>query len=790
MLALRTGSDTIYVSPNQATDALGALEKLTPTPDENARALLYRARIYRNVSDTSKARGLITSARGLAPSPRTLGELSFELREIAFQEGDKDSIESELKRTLDDSADTFARCRRGADLLLLQKRDDAASWYQDALDRAKTGDEQYAALWGRYAAQYTPWSSDAESNLRRAEFRHKVSSILESERPRSTHAERLVDSAGRILLRGDSLESAVQKLRNFLDEARRMGWPHGLPRITFEVDQAAANLGRLLLSNAVSMQDRHEAVKEGLSLLRRYGLAAETAKLFTGDVRDLLSQRSSDVDWFRQFYSITPSLDGPARARITVGLRGLSLLSDSQIHQLIETLVFQTQRWFAKDESLADGGQVGDWWQIVAEHEHHLPKNSVQVVMGFLAESLGDRRLTFRVAPARFDFQEWLELGHIVKGGPEAGALARAGVKALSSLATSRDPHGLREITGCLATAGENGIWDSEQRQAVATAGSILLDTLLKTADDHAALPVAVLLSCVDSPPYRRLKSFADHAIQFVESNRGSSDLDTALWCAAKSIEFLSSIDRERLIDLALETSGDHSTWGHGGAIDALGVVLEALVDLSRARSDVMTNVLSLAEKHSSLLATAYILSPNDGLRIAAIAGQILSRCDEAERVQQIVGMQRWLKLASGKSYTRTVIECLLPYADTASPDLRRAALAALKAGLAKSGPSFNELRQAAQLIAVRAISDPSWQVRCAALVTAHSLSRTQQELDEIRSIAPDNAPIAIERRLAEFVRAREPEGFRTTAVEKTSALTSKPRMRKVVRSKAVRNAD
>lgn len=757
MLALQTGSEALYASRDHSIDALSALEQLSPTPEERARALLYRARIYRSMGDTPKARSLIASARMLHPSPRTLGELSIELREVAFQEGDKASIESELRRTLDEGADTFARCRRGADMLLLQKRDDAASWYHDALERAKTGDEQYAALWGRYAAQYTPWSSDAESNLREAEFRHKTSSILESERPRAAAAERLVDIAGRNMLRGDSVEAATQKLREFLDEARRMGWPHGLPRIAFEVDQAAAYLGRLLLSDEVHTEDRREAIKEGLAVLRRFGLATETAKLFTGDMCDLLARQSADVDWFRQFYSVTPSLDGPARARITVGLRGLSLLTDSQIHQIIETVVTQTQQWLNNADSLGDAGQIGAWWSMVAEHDRHLPKESVHVMMGVLSGALGDRRVAFRIAPSRFNFQGWLQLGHIARSGPEAGALVQAGVNALPSLATSRDPHGLREIVGCLAAAGASDLWDSKQRESVATAGLTLLDAILETNDDYAALRVAALVSHVDSPPYHRLKSFASHALRLVEANMRSSELATALWCAAKSVEFLSSADRERLVNLALQASGDGSAWEQHGAIAGLGVVLEAVGDVSKAHTDVATKLLGLAEKHSSLLRTMCVLFPSDGPQAAELAGRHLSRPDDVELARSIAGIQRWLMLVPGEPFTRAVIERLLSYADVASRDVRRVALVALKGGLSKSEPSFEPLRQAARDIAVRAARDPSWQLRCTALVAAHALCRTQQELDEVRSMTRADAPIALERRLSEFVRTREP---------------------------------
>lgn len=252
MLALETGTSTLRLDGAIVDIA----DELIQNPiyrlmnDERASVYLHSARIQRNIDATVQARKSIAAARALDPSTHIKTLLSAEMREVLFQEGDAREIEAELRRPLDEGSDVLAMCRRGADSLLLRQRDDASQWYKAALERATTGDEKYAALWGQLACAHETLTFGVEARSRETEIWRRLRAIPEEERPVSRRVQELIEDAGDTLLDGKQVTSAIEKLLQFLEEARRLGWPHSPDHnVSYLIESAARRAARLLLGD-------------------------------------------------------------------------------------------------------------------------------------------------------------------------------------------------------------------------------------------------------------------------------------------------------------------------------------------------------------------------------------------------------------------------------------------------------------------------------------------------------------------------------------------------------------
>jgi SIR2-like domain len=465
MLALEEGVENLRLDDTAVSIAHRLLD-LSLSVEERATVHLYHARILRSVDRVEDAEREIDAARRCEPSKELKVRITLEYRELVFQEGDRKRLEAELHTPLDDNADILAMCRRGSDYLLLDMRSEADRWYKDALVRASSGDERVAALLGRLIARHKAFSTDAPETAELDELRRDLHSIPEIEQPESTKVRALIDQAGGALLNGNSHESAVNRIESYLEEVRRLGWPHSPSHdLSTPIEIAVRQCARLLLERDDDDElDVSLRVRKALVLLNRYGLAQDIRKLFTHQHRETISRSQDCIDWFRQFCAAQPTLPRCADARLTTAVVGLSLLEDGAIVSTVAAVVERIERWRADGSRVRVGSLVGGWWEDVISACEHLPLKAAMHVLNAYCSFLCEPLATVRLG-SPLSISLWLQQGFIAPGGVESRSLVDAGISALRlAFNSSRDTFWVRQISHCLGQAAEDGLFDEVGR--------------------------------------------------------------------------------------------------------------------------------------------------------------------------------------------------------------------------------------------------------------------------------------------------------------------------------------
>ncbi|HEX7941216.1 MAG TPA: hypothetical protein VF488_05400 [Gemmatimonadaceae bacterium] len=381
MMALEGGMDTLRIDAT-SVDIVGELLRTGLSSDERATVHLHHARLLRNLGRSAEAARALTEAEANNPRKELQARIALEVRELAFQDGDKARLEAALRRPLADDADVLERCRRGSDCLLLGQIGDADRWYKEAFDRATTGDERVAALWGRLISTRRGQliHETEEERKRSAEIRHDLRSVPEVDQPASVHARELAEQAGTALLDGKPRDLAVERLQAHLDEMRRLGWPHSPTHdLRTPMEIAAHQCGRLLLEgdDGAEGDDNEEVaarrIIEALVILNRYGLANGIRELFKHRHCELLSRAPQSVAWFRSFAAARPTLPRCADARLATAVAGIALLADDAIETVVATVIERIDAWLADATAGDPSTPLEDWWQDIITASHHLP---------------------------------------------------------------------------------------------------------------------------------------------------------------------------------------------------------------------------------------------------------------------------------------------------------------------------------------------------------------------------------------------------------------------------------
>jgi hypothetical protein len=770
MCALEGGMEAIRFDPEAPVDIARELLAESLTPDEHAAVHLWRGRILRDVDATAEAALALQAARRLNPRKELQALIDLEVREVAFQRGDKDAIDAELQRP-HDPADVHAMCRRGSDSLLLGKRDVAERWYAIARTAASTGDERAAALLGQLAATHETLTTDATARVSEAELRRDLRAISDAEQPASTRARDRVEQAGRSLLDGPDRHIAIEALRRYLDELRRLGWPHSPDDHTFHpMESAARQCARLLLD-----EDREDPggevqrIKEALVLLNRYGLAATTRKLFTTRHCEALARRPEDVTWFRAFAAGQPTIPRCADARLTTALAGVPLLEDDWIDATVASAISRIDALRASP-ARGFGSQLEDLWRAVLSACPHLPARTAVRVLEAYARYLPDPRVT-RWLRATLEIGLWLEQGFIERGGPEARTIADAGQAAITSARASRDPFRLRECAGDLSKLAGAGLFGDAERGTLRDATLSALDAELANPaiDVDSALPLAALLANLDPAGQIDAPAFAARAHDFVVENLHSSGLGFALACARAALGAMQPPDREALLvtlhgaserNLAKAERG-YEDWIE--SVEPVANTLAALVaHLPAARPEIATLLLRLAEQRSGALAAlgriAIHPTGDEAAHSARLAELALISASTARRDRVLWNIAEWLQTPAASATAEPILEGSLGLCLSDAPETRNAAIYAVSRFFRAHPTEMPAIRaRAIRTLSALAGRDPAWRVRVRALDSIAFLCITPAERAEVdRTIAAmDVSLVAVERHVRTAVRRR-----------------------------------
>jgi hypothetical protein len=767
MLALQTGTSTLRldgVTPVDIAEELTRQPSSQLTNDEHALVHLYSARIQRNIGATAAARKAIEAARALGPSTRLQAQLSLEMREVLFQDGDAKAIEAELRRLPDEGSDVYATCRRGADWLLLRQRDDANDCYTVALDRAANGDEKYAALRGKLASTREPLTFSDDARAREAELWDRLRAIREEERPETQRALALIEDAGDSLLDGKHVESAVEKLHRFLEEARRLGWPHSPDHnVSDQIESAARRAARLLLLDDSLKTNGTEPIKEGLALLCRYGLASKMRELFTRRHRDALARSEADVTWFREFSAIRPTLPRAADARFTAALLGIPLLDDETIEAVVGTLADRTDACFAGDTSDPAEPLIVDWWGVAMEMSEHLPEGAAKRMLGVVMRYLLDPRASFEIPPQNLVFELWIRQGALLKGGAESHELTRAGVDALRKAMATSDPWWVRGIAGCIRSAAASSLFNAADVALLGNAAQTALNAelaKLQLDDDRVLQLVSLIGELGESEIGARLATFAAHVNTIVQTNLRSSSLGFALHCARLVLARMAPAQQQQLLQTVIGQcervlAGKDEWEGVGSLASTLASLATELPRSRRIALDLLTRLAQHDIRALAALGRFQRLSKEEARSTARIAEAALFTA-AGERSKTIWQIAHWLETRAARSTADGTLDLLLGACVSDSPDTRSAAIAAVSAYFRahrSASPALCE--RCFRVVKEVARHDPSWRVRARAMNVLPVFARKKSERQSILELvdAASKSLVAIERRVADAVR-------------------------------------
>lgn len=776
MMALEGGTDTLRIDATPI-DIVDELLKTRLPSDERARVHLYHARLLRDLGRSADAARALIEAEESNPRKEIQARIALEVRELAFQDGDKARLEVALRRPLADDADVLERCRRGSDCLLLGQIGDADRWYREAFDRATTGDERVAALWGRLISTRRGRliEETEEERLRSAEIRHDLRSVPEVDQPASVHAREFAEQAGTALLDGKGRELAVERLQAYLDEMRRLGWPHSPTHdLRAPMEIAAHQCARLLLEGDDSEEgdDNEEdivrRVIEALVTLNRYGLANYIPELFKDRHCELLSRTPQSVAWFRNFVGARPTLPRCADARLATAVAGIALLDDDAIDATVASVIERIDAWLADASAGRFSRSLERLWQDVVDASHHLPAGAARRMLEAYGRYLLDWRATVRLGSPPMS-ELWLQQGFLERGGPEARVLAERGRAALEkAVRVPRNFFWLREITNCLAQAAEDGLLGNAERAVLQNAVRVVLEAepVHAVPDDNTDLELAVLLAALHPDGRIEVPAFAARARGFVQNARSAS-LGLALHCAEAALDAMPMADRDALLQALCDIgeqliTGTSDDGDEDRGAESLARTLAAVAGRAPAARDRIASLLfRLAERHASALVglgRLPALSPEECARSAAIAEAALFSASAARRDRVLLSITGWLHSGASPAAAERILEVALGLCLSDAPETRERAIYAVAHFFRVNAGVITALRsRARRIVSELAVHDPAWSARIRALDSLPHLCATLEERAAIDSAiaSMSESLVALERRVRTAVRRR-----------------------------------
>ena len=409
--ALRLGNRFLFLkTAGEKIDAaeilLDKFDRLL-SQDEKARVYYERGKSYRRMNDLSSARDDFHKARDLATSPELRSIISIDLREVLFSDGDAERLEREMMRA-PDAQDAFALCRRGSDSLLLQREEEAHGYYRQALDRARTEDERYVALWGLQASLWRDYLHGQSNTM--DHFRNEALAIRAENRPLTERIGRLQQQAGDKCLDGDN-QAAIRLLQEYLDSARRIGWPLTTRhRVRFPIELAATQAARLLLLSSKDDESsaKRDNEKTALSLLVQFGLGAEVEKLFTEETMLHFAENEIDRKWYQEFVLRHAGIPKQDEVRQICATVGIPLLEESQIDQVVLRIAKATSESIKTklpDEKFPE--LLRDSWRLLRRHAEHFSQESIQAILSVLPLGWGQPTSSICTEMSSWPWETW-----------------------------------------------------------------------------------------------------------------------------------------------------------------------------------------------------------------------------------------------------------------------------------------------------------------------------------------------------------------------------------------------
>ncbi len=769
MFALEAGNEVLKVDRVVTPRIYDELLKDTATAsrDELALIRLYNARILRNTGRTSEAQVEIDAGRTAAPSKRVASLLSAEIREILFQEGNAEKIKTELHRPPDENSDILAMCRRGADLLLLGSQDQALSCYNDALERAISGDEVHSALWGRIASLSEVAFSSRQVE-REEEEREKLRAIPDSLKPRTVAARELLEDAGQALLDektpGRERSTAINKLLSYLNEARALGWPHSPhDNAYFPIERAARQTAQLLMQ-----EEDVQRIKEGLALVCRYGLAGQVQKLFNERHRELLAGRQEDIEWFRHFAAERPTLPRAADARFTVAVCGIPLLEDPAIDDLVQELVSRTDAWRASTKSDQRSGHLmREWWEAAGAFSEHFPQGAARLALATIIRYLPSSDAMFRLRPSRLLLGLWGEQGFVLRGGIESRQFAESMIAAMADC-NSRNGFWIVEVVELVCEAAAANLFDDCDRVALSSGAQHWLATLVAATpiDTVNVLRIVRLIDGLEPLGHgQNLAAFVPHAHALAIADIRTTSFELTWHCTRLVLEQMADDHRDELLSAVL-AEGERTT-AKSAATDNDRPLARALVDLERMypsrREEIVCLVTRLAERNVQALAPFSTLREFAGEQanlVARLASRALFSSAEG-RANCLPYIAEWLATESATIAGMGLLDTIVGLCASDSVETRVFAIVTLRTYF-RAHPDSAPYHRASLVRSCFELArrDPSPRVRVQAIAALRVLVRSQSERDEWKAFSAESADLrtALERRLVASSRA-SPQG-------------------------------
>lgn len=774
MMALEGGMDTLRIDA-QRIEIVGELLGMRLSSDERATVHLHHARLLRDLGRSEDAARAIAEARASNPRKDLQARIALEFRELAFQDGDKARLDAEVRRPLLDDADVLERCRRGSDSLLLGRIEDADHWYKGAFDRASTGDERVAALWGRLiSTRKGPRIKETEGErARSAEIRHDLRSVPEVDQPASVHVRELAEKAGAALLDGNGRDLAVERLRASLREMRRLGWPHSPTHdLRTPMEIAAHRCARLLLEGDDNEEgDNEEDVTrrfiEALVILNRYGLANDIRELFKDRHWELLSRVPESVAWFRSFVAARPTLPRCADARLATAVAGISLLADDAIEATVASIIERIDAWLADATAGRFSRPLEHSWEDVVAVSHHLPAGAARWVLEAYGRYLLDWRATVRLGSPPMS-ELWLQQGFLERGGPEARMLAERGRAALEkAVCVPRNSFWLRGVTSCLEQAAEDELFGDAERAMLQGAVRALLEAepAPVAPGDDTELQLASLLASLHPNGQVDVPGFAARAHGLVVKNARSSSLGLALYCAEAALHAMPMSGREALLQVLYDMGERLLTRASDDGDRIAGSLARTLaavaVHLPAERDRIASLLFRLAERDASALVGLGRLpapSPEESARSAGIAEAALFSASAARRDRVLRSITGWLHSGASPAAAEQILEVALGLCLSDAPETRERAIYAVAHFFRVNAGVLTALRsRALRIVSELAARDPAWSVRVRALDSLPHLCATTEERTDIDSAIASMSEglVALERRVRTAVRRR-----------------------------------
>lgn len=762
-IALRTGTRFLFLKgPNERLDAAQLfLDEFgaSLTNDEKAQLYFYRGRSYRRTNEISLAKADLVQARELAASKELRSAITIDLREVLFADGDAEGLNRELARPLD-TQDVFTLCRRGSDALVLSKSEEAYGYYSQALDRARTEDERYVALWG---IQASVWSDSPQVSSEEADrYWNEARDIRPELRPKTEALFKLVERAGQSWLNGER-RAAISILQRYLDQARRLGWPLTTRhRVTFPIESAASQTVRLLLSkDEGGTPTQANDIKEALTIMMKFGLDKQVERTLKGNLLIDFAKTSNNRIWYQKFISERKGIYKQDGVRQVCALSGIPILDDEYADSQVETLVKATVDTFSADTPRQELPELLDLsWKILSQHGEHLTERAVLNILSVLP--FGERRRSSIICHETgvWPWGTWRREGFLT-GSVAARKIKKVALDITESLRQSelkRDWIYRRHIFRLCRDLNKESLFSAQSKKLIIDKLRLLI-LFLESEPDRTNLleAVGLMLDMNSEEPILRKQTGA-------MLNLHSTLINSTMfpyWIEVMTglVPLLDDTQAKTLADLAKAEVERNDSWSTSPTATArlLQNLTSHRAGLRQLGGNLETArlILRLGERNLNALAFMRELKLPRGSTLLTEAVQrlctVMAAAKDVERRVQAVNTISWwcYKLTHRSKYTDTLIQGLSKLLQSDTHQVRyNATQVFMCVPRPVRGPYLAEV---ADLILSSVLQDPEWDVRAVGAVNLGAVWRdtawAERAKHEARRLLDD--PVAAVRRFA-----------------------------------------